>query len=184
MSDASHTDNKIRLQRTKLTLSDLGMPALVKTARADQKTKDGMLFMGTVYGRASGFIERINDKQKEGEAPTFEGLKGVFVGVPADDALDEKESGLLWIPDAFHNMIAEQLRLTETIVDGKPRLGSIEFAFEVYSIEAKNPAGYSWVLRPAVPPTGKHPLADLMDRAKKIQIDRRDQIEGPKKAKR
>ena len=176
---ADEIQNKIRLQRSKLTLGDLGIPSTVKTATADQKTRDGMLLIGTIFGRASGFVERVNLKQKEGESPTFEGLKGTFVGVPADDTLDEKESGILYIPDAFHNMIAEQLRATATNDgSGRQRLGSVEFAFECYAIEAKNPAGYSWVLRPALPPTGKHPLADMM--AQVAQLTAQKKLEPPK----
>jgi hypothetical protein len=189
MSDtATTTDNRIRLQKSKLVLSDLGMPTMVNTVKAEHKTRDGLLLIGTLYGRANGFVERTNLKAGDGDAAVMEGLKGEFVAVPANigfaegEGLDEKESGILFIPDAFHNMIAGQLRATKNPETGK--FGSVEFAFEAYSTAAKNPAGYSWILRPAMPPTGKHPLADLMATVAKIKAEERKQLAAPKAASR
>lgn len=58
---------------------------------------------------------------------------------------------------------------------------SVEFAFEVNVIDAKNPAGYSWELIPAVPFEGKHPLADLMAKAAQITAQKQKQIGSAKK---
>jgi hypothetical protein len=170
MADAQ----QIRAQRGKLTLGALGNPSLIKSMTPDQLAKlpRGKLFLGTIYGRASGFIERSSLKDEE----KFEGLKGSFIGVPNDAAnYEETESGVLYIPDAFHNLVAEKLREVQKTDAG----ASVEFAFEVNVIPAKNPAGYSWELTPAVPFEGKHPLADLMAKAAKLTADKQKQLAAP-----
>lgn len=166
----------IRAQRGKITLGSLGNPAAIKSMSADQLSKSkGTMFLGTIFGKASGFISRTDLKNEE----KFEGLTGSFIGIPGDANFEETESGVLYIPDAFHNLVAEKLRQVQKDDPG----AACEFAFEVYVIPAKNPAGYSWQLTPAVPFEGKHPLQDLMARAARITEEKRKQLAAPVDAK-
>lgn len=139
-------------QRTKLALKDLGDPAMVKTL--PEKDRDRGYFLGTVAGIASGFATRKNDK----DGTTMEGLAGTFRMIPSVEDRDTLESGILWIPDAFHNMIAAELRNAQKTDEN----ATVSFAFEVTSITAKNPAGYSWDFRPLAKPGAANPLDEFL----------------------
>lgn len=148
--------------RGKITLAALGDPGRVKTLSVEELAKSkGKYFLGTITGRATGFVTRTDDKKQE----TFEGLKGTFVALPADPERETIESGVLFIPDAFHNMVAEELRHAQK--DDEDAV--LEFSLEFYSIIAKNPAGYSWHAESAIKRKGKHPLADLVQQTKALQ---------------
>ncbi len=150
-----------RAQRTKLALKDLGDPTMVKTLPEGQRVKPGY-FMGTIIGIASGFVNRKNEKT--GEA--MEGLGGTFRFIPSTEDRDELESGILWIPDAFHNMIAEQLRGAQM----RDENAKLNFAFEVKSIGAQNPAGYSWEFTPKFENRADNPLDELMASVGEIKV--------------
>jgi hypothetical protein len=139
-----------RSQRTKLVLKDLGEPSLIKAEAEGVST----LLLGTIIGTASGFVER---KSADGEEK-FEGLAGQFRSIPADPKKDELESGVLFIPSAFHNMIAGALREQQR-ADAN---ATISFGFEVSSIRAKNPAGYSWDFKPMIEAKAENPLDALL----------------------
>ena len=170
------TTQKIRAQRGKLTLGDLGNPSSIKMMSVEQKAANkGRFFVGTIYGQVTGFIKRKNLKTDE----IMEGLRGTFVGVPSNPEMEELESGVLFIPDAFHNIIAGQFR---EAAKNDPSV-ALEFAMEVSSIEAKNPAGYSWEMTPATPFKGMHPLESIMAEAAKIRHEKQLAIAGPAKKK-
>jgi hypothetical protein len=137
-------------QRTKITLKDIGAPSLVAT-----KGVDGKYVLGTLIGIATGFVERQSPDGSE----KFEGLAGSFRVVPAEGSDTEPlESGVLFIPNAFHNMVAESLKAAQ---QSDPK-ASLNFAFEVASISAKNPAGYSWEMTPLIENAAENPLDKLV----------------------
>jgi hypothetical protein len=140
-----------RSQRTKLVLKDLGEPAIIKTL--PETVARHML--GTLGGIASGFVER---KSPDG-TDVYEGLSGSFRSIPSDPAKDELESGVLFIPDAFHAMIATPLR---EMIKNDPN-ATLRFAFEVSVIRAKNAAGYSWDFLPKIDAAAANPLDELFD---------------------
>lgn len=145
-----------RSQRTKITLSDVGVPGMVATK------PEGTHFCGTLIGIADGFVERKSaDKQD-----TFEGLKGQFRSVPSDAQMDELESGVLFIPAAFHNVIATKLREVQK-VDAS---STLSFAYEVTSIKAKNPAGYSWDLKPLIDDATANPIDKFINEQKLLSV--------------
>jgi len=170
----AETEQKIRAQRGKITLGMLGNPAGIKTMDPAAKAlAKGRYMLGTIYGQVSGFIERADAKGEE----TFEGLKGAFIAVPADANGEDLESGVLFMPDAFHNLIAEQYR---KLIENDPK-ARLEFALEVSTVDAKNPAGYSWEVTPATPFVGAHPLDNIMQRAAQVTAEKRKALAGPKK---
>ncbi len=141
----------LRSQRTKLTLKDLGEPAIIKAQPEDVKK----YMVGTLIGIARGFTERSSADKSE----KFEGLLGSFRAIPSDPKADEIESGVLFLPEAFHNLIAAKLRAE--LQDGKS--GQCKFAYEVSSIRAKNPAGYSWDFTPLVDQEAGNPLDEWIE---------------------
>lgn len=152
-----------RSQRTKLVLSDLGEPAIIKTRPESERS----YVLGTLIGTATKFVERKSLKQNaDGSQDIFEGLGGSFRSIPSDPEKAELESGVLFIPDAFHNVIANVLRplIKE---DGN---GKVDFMFEVSTIRAKNPAGYSWDFRPMISIAAANPLDALIARAGELKL--------------
>lgn len=147
-----------RSQRTKLVLKDLGEPAIIKTL-PDSVT---IHLLGTLGGIATGFVER---KSPDG-TDVYEGLAGSFRSIPSDPAKDELESGVLFIPDAFHGMIATPLR---EMLKQDPN-ANLRFAFEVSVIRAKNAAGYSWDFKPKIEASAANPLDELFDNLGGVKV--------------
>jgi len=147
-----------RSQRSKLVLKDLGEPAMVKA----QPENVMQYALGTLVGIATGFIERTDPK----EGTIFEGLSGTFRSIPSDETKDELESGVLFIPDAFHNLVAATLR---DLLKTDPN-AQVKFAFEISSIRAKNPAGYSWNFKPMIESESENPLDAFIGSVGKLQI--------------
>lgn len=138
-------------QRTKITLKDIGEPAKVKTLPAGQER----YVLGVLLGIATDFVERQSPDKSE----TFEGLAGQFRVVPAEGSDTEPlESGVLFIPAAFHNMVAESLKAAKATDPA----ATLNFAFEVASIRANNPAGYSWEMLPLIENAAENPLDKLV----------------------
>lgn len=140
-----------RSQRTKLVLKDLGEPALIKAQAPEIKS----LLLGTLMGIASDFVSR----QSPDKTQTFEGLAGQFRSIPADPKSDELESGIIFMPDAFHNLIAANLKTAKAA----DKDATISFAFEVSSVRANNPAGYSWDFKPKIEAAANNPLDKLAE---------------------
>lgn len=155
-----------RSQRTKLTLADFGDPSRVKAetgpdAEAVAKNK-GKLSLGVLIGIASKFLERKSVKDQQ----VFEGLGGQFRIIPADKAREELESGVLFVPDAFHNMMASALRKAQATDPN----ATVKVAFQVNVIKAKNPAGYSWDFMPLTPPDAANPIDELISDVAKLPL--------------
>lgn len=160
-------------QLSKLTLKDMGEPQIIKTL--PETTRE--MLLGTLYGKASDFVKRtLPDGSNE-----MEGLRGNFRVIPIDvhgEVQDSKgrESAILFIPEAFHNAIADQLRSAKGLdsagvqIPGRPLDPGAEimFIYDVTVIRAKNPQGYSWMFKPAKEYT-KSPLDDLVIEHKAIK---------------
>jgi hypothetical protein len=161
----------LRSQRSKLVLKDLGNPDEIKS----QPDTIRRLVLGTLVGIADGFIERTNPKDGE----IMEGLIGQFRSIPAKEDGEELESGILFIPDAFHNLIAATLRGEKN----KDPAAKVNFAFEVAAVRANNPQGRSWDFKPLIESETENPLDAFVGGIGKLAIkDGRRQllIEGPK----
>lgn len=139
-----------RAQRTKITAADsFGNPAVVKDPNSPNP-----YVMGLLVGRVDKIVQRKSPK----DGSVFDGLGGHFLSIPSDPAMEEIESGVLFIPDAFHTILAQQLAAAQ---ENDPA-AVVEFVYEVASIRANNPAGYSWQYTPDREFTGTHPLRNLI----------------------
>jgi hypothetical protein len=148
----------LRSQRSKLVLKDLGNPDEIKSMSDTVRR----LVLGTLIGIADGFIERTNPKDGE----IMEGLTGQFRSIPAKEDAEELESGILFIPDAFHNLIAGTLR-TEKAKDANAK---VNFAFEIAAVRAVNPQGRSWDFKPLIESETENPLDAFMGNVGKLAI--------------
>lgn len=162
--------NKIRAQRGKITLTD------IKDMAGAVSMANGPVVVGYLAGQAASFIKRKNLKTDE----DMEGISGNFIAVPTNPDGEELESGILFLPDAFHNIISTELRHVQA-QDGQ-KDAVLDFALEVSMIPAKNPAGYSWQMKPATPPRGRHILQDQISLVTKLQADNAKRLlAAPKK---
>lgn len=146
-------------QRTKIVTKDLGDPSIIKLQPDDVKK----YMLGTIVGIVTGFVERGNPKEPDQK---FEGLQGQFRSIPSDDKRDELESGVCFLPDAFHSMIAAPFRAMHE----KDKNAQLRFAFEIYSIRAQNPAGYSWEFKPKIEAAGANPLDELISDLGEVKL--------------
>jgi hypothetical protein len=155
----------MRGQRTKLSLADIGAPQILMS----QPENIRFYVMGAILGRATRFCESTSPDKSQ----TFEGLVGEFRMIPSDPSREELESTKLYLPEAFHNLIGDQLRkvmVSDKNPGGDPN-ALIEFAMEAVVIRAKNPVGYSWEMRPMIQSDVVNPLDALYKKidAKKIK---------------
>lgn len=152
--------------KSKIVFKDLGEPAAVKLL----KDGENKLLLGTIMGIARDIkISKAADGMTE-----FKGLKGEFEAVPADAERPTVKSGVTFLGDAFQADIVAMLEAE----DGPE---SVAFAFEVYAVKAKNPAGYSWALAPLLKAEASDPLAALRAEVQKQRPALIDASAGGKK---
>ena len=160
-------------QRTKIVTKDLGDPSIIKL----QPENVRKMMLGTIIGVVTGFCERGNPKDP---SEKFEGLVGSFRSIPADPTRDELESGVCFLPDAFHNMISTPFK--SMVANDKN--AQLRFAFEISAIRATNPQGYSWEFLPKIEAVGGNPLDALLEdlgELKTVEGKRVLAIAGPAK---
>lgn len=138
--------------KSKVVLKDLGEPAAVKLLPEGQDK----FMLGTIVGIA----DRIKLAKLPDGVTTTEGLKGTFEAVPADPAKDTVRSGVCFLGEAFQADILALLKQE----DGPD---SVSFAYEVWVVKAKNPAGYQWALAPLMKAEEADPLAAMRALLKK-----------------
>lgn len=150
--------------KSKIVFKDLGEPAAVKMLKDGENT----LLLGTIMGIARDIkISKAADGMTE-----FKGLKGEFEAIPADPERAVVRSGVTFLGDAFQSDIV-------ALLEAEDGPDNVAFGFEVYSVRAKNPAGYSWALKPLLKASAADPLAAL--RAEIASAKAPAQIEAPKK---
>lgn len=150
----------------KLVMKDLGNP---KRAAALEDGDETSIFLGTIVGMAVGISTRTNDT---GEV--FEGLKGEFRGIPADENKPIVESGILYLHPGMFERVAVQFR-------GDNPARQVGFALEIYTKKANNKAGYEYAFRPIREAEAVDPLAPLMEMVAAAQPA---QIEDKRKNKK
>lgn len=120
-----------KIFKSSINVKTLGSPMKL-VALKDIKQGDRAL-LGTIYGVANGIVKRADPKDPE---KFFNGLKGTFEALPADDG--EAVGGAnLFAPDAIHDKVVDQM---------KRGANSVSFAFEAYVV-AGGTAGFTWEYR-------------------------------------
>lgn len=150
----------IIITKPKLAPKDVGNPKGVTLLPEGQNR----YLVGTIYGTATACKVRKVVKPN-GDTEVFEPIVGNFEGIPAEPMFrTEKDgagvetkvqiaaiqSGVLYLPTGIHERLAEPLKKE----DAQP----IDFAIEIYTVKAANPAGYSYELVPLLKPSASDPL--------------------------
>lgn len=169
MADAKTPETKAPevVIKNKLVLKDMGNPAKVKELDGD-KAKH---ILGTILGVATGVRRRAN---KADPTKMDEGLTGTFEGVPTDAKLDRVQSGVLYLPEGMFQMIAAKL-------EGENAADSVQFAIEVATVKAQNPAGYTWAFTPKIAVMEADPLASMREQ---LKIGAIGSVQEPKKVEK
>lgn len=123
--------------------------------------KDAPYKLGVLVGSASGFKQKIDDR----DGKEYVQLQGAFKMIIGHDASpsspDSVSSGVCYMPDAWMNPIISALRgLGDSAAVG----ATVDFVYEV-SIGKRGEQDYEWIVRDLRPPQAADPLAALMDGA-------------------
>lgn len=168
-----------KVQLTKLAIKNIGNPKAVTMLPEGTN----QLLLGTIAGVATGVKKT---KMPDG-VTVLMGLSGTFEGTPADPKADVISSGVCYLPDAFQGPIIDLLSDVVN-ADGevaKEGAHSAAFAYEVYSIKATNPQGYSYMLKSAIEASEADPLAELRGKLAALKANSAlAQIEAPVSAKK
>lgn len=146
----------ITVSRPKLVASMLGNPK--KVTAMDSPTARHLVC--TIFGQADKVKTKVS-ADKAGNPQTFEQIVGQFEGIPSeplkdgDDVITAIQSGVLYLPSGIHERVASVLK-----GDDAP---SVEFAIELYTVKATNPAGYSWEAREVIKSTAADPLTKMRE---------------------
>lgn len=158
---------------TKLTLATVGGNPSI--AKVEQRRVPVAVF----FGNASG-IKTVDDPTTN---KTFIALTGAFNAINLQNN-NQFMSGILYLPDAFQNMVVailndqERHRARHRDQMGAFRFSGVDFSFQIDAVPAKNPAGYSWVLKNLLPPSKSDPLALLRNRTL-LMLGQQKLISGP-----
>lgn len=131
----------------KLTIKGMGCkPDLVKTI------EERSLPLCRIYGTISSLFYK-EDKQNGAIHTAF---KGQFEGINLQDG-EVFRSGVMYLPNGIKEVV-ESVVLSTQKEDAK---AEVKFAFEISSVKATNPIGYSYEARALVKPEREDALAAL-----------------------
>lgn len=134
--------DRSKVFRSKVVTKDLGDP---KSFGTDRLKKDGRILLGMIGGIANAVSARKTDPKDDTKLSY--GLSGSFRAIPADDKLPIVESGLIYLRDEMHGVIASQLR-NQPSGTNPEGADNVKFLFNIYLIPASNPAGYTFEHEP------------------------------------
>jgi|SRR5579872_676733 len=143
---------------SKLTVATLGCnPSLVKNMKADDPAlENGELPLARLYGQLSGV--RFQDDKVKGQVYTY--FVGTFEGVNMQTG-EVQRSGKMFLPKGISEIVEDAVRKASD-ADGK-LTASLDFAFELRSIKASNPIGYSYKVLSLKSPAQVDELKALRD---------------------
>lgn len=115
------------------------------------------------YGKCTGVkigVDKIQDR-------TWRALVGTFAGINFETG-EQFRSGKLFLPDGIQEII--ETGITQ-LGENKEGL-SIRFALELYSVSAKNPAGYSYKAKNLLPVESTDEMSEIQKAIAQARNDR------------
>lgn len=132
----------------KLTVKTLGCkPDMVKTLEGQDK-----LALCRIFGKAAG-VGYQDDSRNPGSIFTY--FKGTFEGINMQTG-ETYRSGKLYLPKGISELVEAVIKNAEK--NGKEQ---VSFAFEIRSVKATNPIGYSYEAVAIKRPEQEDELAEL-----------------------
>lgn len=139
----------------KITMASIGCkPALVNMLKEGEGNE---LALARIYGTLDEV--RYQDDKDKGQIYTY--FVGSFEAVNMQDG-DVYKSGKLFLPKGISELVEGECKKNPNT--------AIQFAFEVRSIKANNPAKYSYKVLPLVSPEKSDALAQLRERVMKAGV--------------
>ena len=133
---------------TKLTLKGMGCkPDMVKA----QEDATKPLLLARIYG-----IARSLKHKESKEGVVHVAIIGEFEGVNTSTG-EVYNAGVLYLPAGIHELLEAPL--------SKEDAEAIEFGFDIYSVTASNPIGYSYQAKPLIKPRENDALSALRNMA-------------------
>lgn len=133
---------------SKLTVKTMGLNG--KEGAVLSKEGD-VVMLGTIYGRASETREKKRTDDS-GNLVIDHPIVGSFEGVNQKTG-EVFGSSVLYLPGGFHEQLEAALKSAEG--------GVVEFAIQIGSQRANNKAGFTWIAKSLVKPSGVDQLAEL-----------------------
>lgn len=135
---------------SKLTIKTLGCnPSMVKTLKKEQGVK---LAIARMYGKASAV--KYQEDKENGKMYTY--FAGTFEGVNLQDGTVLR-SGKMFLPEGISNVVETAIKAAQE----KDDKASVSFAFEIRSVQATNPIGYSYEAAAIQKPEAEDELAAM-----------------------
>ena len=151
---------------SKLTIASLGCnPSAVKTLPPEELV-NGELPVARLYGKLTDV--RYQEDKAKGQVYTY--FVGTFEGINMQTG-EVMRSGKLFLPKGISELVEDATKKAREI-DEK---ASIAFAFEVRSIKATNPIGYSYKVLALKSPEAEDELKlvrDLVHKAGTVEVKR------------
>jgi len=136
----------IAMKSKVVPVKDLGDASRVKSLPPDQSR----LVLGVVFGEINRLVERTNPTGDK-----YQGFGGTFEARPSDANSDVIRSGVLYLPAAFFDALAQPFNaMRQTDADAR-----LHFGFEVAAVKDTNPEGYVYEFLPLGEPIKCDPLA-------------------------
>jgi hypothetical protein len=153
MADAVQVEESII---SKITMATLGCnPSAVKSLPADSpELQNGELPLARIYGKLADV--KYQDDKTKGQIYTY--FVGSFEAINMQTG-EVMRSGKLFLPKGISELVEDATKKARE----KDDKASIAFAFEVRSIKATNPIGYSYKVLALKSPEATDELKELRD---------------------
>jgi hypothetical protein len=141
---------------SKITMATIGCtPGLVKNAKPDELSKEGDLPLARLFGKLS----KVKYEEDKAKGQFYTSFVGTFEAINMQTG-EVFQSGKMFLPKGISEMV-------ETAVNKAGENVQIAFAFEVRSIKANNPIGYSYRVLALQSPEAADELRELREKVYK-----------------
>lgn len=143
----------------KLTVKTLGCNAIMVKTLPPEQTK---LALCRIFGKAADTKE-MQTKDPSGVPTIHTFFTGVFEGINLQDGTVLR-SGKLFLPKGISEVVESAIKNAQA----KDDKASVSFAFEIRSVKATNPIGYSYEAVALKDPAAEDELAEMRNAIAKL----------------
>lgn len=129
----------------------------IRTNPGAAKTTDAPVLLAVLFGQVTG-IKKVENPRDPSEI--FDSLLGQFEAINMQNG-EVYGSGVCYLPSTFQDMVVEQVKAAEKALEGASNTATIEIAYEIHSVKATSPAGYTYQLTSLADPRVSDPMAKL-----------------------
>lgn len=129
--------------------------------------------------RIYGTLDDVREQFDKNAGVSYTYFAGSFEAINMQDG-DVYKSGKLFLPKGISELVESTIQQIKKDLPADKKTDSValDFAFEVRSIKAKNPAGYTYKVYPLVSPERSDRLKQLRDKVRKAGTISTRQLSG------